>query len=277
MKICDKKFSKERSLYNIKDSELVRVDFEGDEDGESPLKECENISLKDCNISLRYALWHTENTVVDTSCFTSSCRAPFWYGKNVDVISVHSSSPKIFRECKDLFIENCIINSEEPFWKINKITGKSSEISGFYAFLMSKNIYLDDIKFEGKYSFQYCKNLKIKNSTLTTKDAFWHAENVYVRNTTIKGEYIGWYSKNLTFVNCTIQSHQPFCHSKNIRLINCTMPKSDLAFEDSSVRGNILGKIDSIKNPKKAKLVVDKVGELIEDKKRKCVHIEILK
>ena len=38
----DLTFQKERSLYNIKDSKVINCKFQGEEDGESPLKECKN-------------------------------------------------------------------------------------------------------------------------------------------------------------------------------------------------------------------------------------------
>ena len=47
-------YEKERSLYNIKDSQVINCTFEGKEDGESPLKECKNILVKDSLLNLRY-------------------------------------------------------------------------------------------------------------------------------------------------------------------------------------------------------------------------------
>ena len=277
MKFENQSFDEERALFREKDSEINNCKFSGKADGESPLKETEGLVVNNCSFDLRYALWHTTNTQIKDSEFSELARAPFWYDKNILLSNVTSHAPKAFRECKNVLLKNSKILSEEPFWKISKIVGNSCEFSGFYAFFMSSDITLEDIKFEGKYSFQYCDKVFIKNSTLNTKDAFWHSNNVYIENCVIKGEYIAWYSKNLTFVNCTIESHQSFCHADNIKLVNCKMPNCDLSFEDTSVTGNIIGKIDSIKNPRKAKLVVDEVGELIEEEKRNQVFIDILK
>ena len=134
---------------------------------------------------------------------------------------------------------------------------------------------MSDVKFTGKYSFQYNKNLIIENSNLDTKDAFWHCKDVVVINSIIKGEYIGWYSKNMTFINCTIESHQPFCYSKNLKFIDCKMPNCDLAFENSTAKGNIIGEIDSIKNPINVKLKVGKVKEVIKENPLHKVKIKL--
>lgn len=273
MKIEKKNFDLERSLYKLKNSEVMSCTFSGKNDGESPLKETDFIYVNDCSFDLRYALWHNRNSNIEDCTFSALARAPFWYGKNNNFLNVVSNAPKAFRECKNLVIKNSKIISEEPFWKINKIYANSCVFSGFYGFFNCKNVCLDKIEFDGKYSFQYCSNVRIKNSTLNTKDAFWHSQNVKVENSVIKGEYIGWYSKNLTFVNCTIESHQGFCYSSNIKFIDCKMPNSDLVFEKSGVRGNIVGSIYSIKNPKRIKLSVEGVGELIEVKKKMGISI----
>lgn len=273
-KIENKSYEEERALFGIKNAEIIGCKFSGKTDGESPLKETENLKVKNCHFDLRYPLWHTTNLNLENCTFSKLSRAPFWYDKNTIIKDAQSESVKVFRECRNIKLYNSTFISEEPFWKNKKIYANSCEFSGFYGFFMCKNVELENLKFEGKYSFQYCKKVTIKNSVLDTKDAFWHSNSVYMENCTVKGEYIGWYSKNLVFVNCTIESHQPFCHAKNILLINCKMPNSDLAFEDTSVKGNIIGEIESIKAPRKAHLKVGKVKEFVDMKKSRKVVIK---
>ena len=51
-------FPKERELYGKKDIILVECSFSGQEDGESALKECENIEAYKSIFELRYPLWN---------------------------------------------------------------------------------------------------------------------------------------------------------------------------------------------------------------------------
>ena len=263
--IKNKTFEEERSLYNLTDGKVIDCVFSGPVDGESPLKEARNIEVSKCHFDLRYSFWHVSNAVVEGTSFSKTARAPFWYSRNVKLNNVKSEAVKVFRECENVLIENSTFISEEPFWNCININVNKSKLSGFYAFFGSKAVTVNDVEFTGKYSFQYIKNLFINNSKLDTKDAFWHCKDVVVVNSVIKGEYIGWYSKNMTFINCTIESHQPFCYSKNLKFIDCKMPNCDLAFENSTVKGNIIGEIGSIKNPIKCDLIVENVKEVIED------------
>lgn len=60
--ISNQTFDEERSLYNIKDTEVLNCKFEGPADGESVLKECRNFSVNGCSFSLRYPMWHAKNS-----------------------------------------------------------------------------------------------------------------------------------------------------------------------------------------------------------------------
>lgn len=275
--IRNQTFEQERSLYNSKYLLIDSCKFFGPADGESPLKESDSILVINSHFDLRYSFWHVTNSEVKDTTFSNTARAPFWYCKNIKVSDVKSDAVKIFRECENIEISDSLFNSEEPFWKCNNLTLKDSKLSGFYAFFESTNVNISDVKFTGKYSFQYNKYLRISDSYLDTKDAFWHCEDVVVKDSTIKGEYIGWYSKNMTFINCVIESHQPFCYADDLKFIDCKMPNCDLAFENSTASGNIIGEIDSIKNPRRVDLKVGNVKEVINENPINEVVINLTK
>ena len=261
----------ERALYNLKDTLIENVKFSGPADGESALKECENIRIYSCFFNLRYPLWHVDTFELKNSEMTDKCRAAVWYSKNINIESCKLYGIKAVRECNKIKINNSYIESFEFGWKSTDISLDNTEIKGEYLFFDSSNIVLNKTKLQGKYSFQYVNNLEINDSYLDTKDAFWHAENVIVKNSVLKGEYLGWYSNNLTLINCKIIGTQPLCYCKNLKLIDCTTEQCDLAFEYSEVDANIIGSIVSIKNPLKGTIVVDSVGEVInDDQKYNC-------
>ena len=107
------------------------------------------------------------------------------------------------------------------------------------------------------------QNAQINDCVLDTKDAFWHAKNVTVRNSVVKGEYLAWYSENVTFIDCTIVGTQPLCYCKGLTLINCKTEGCDLAFEYSDVKADIVGRIESVKNPLSGEITADEIGETV--------------
>ncbi len=263
--ILHKTFDEERSLYHLADTEVIGCTFAGPADGESVLKECDRIEVKDSDFSLRYPFWHVRDFLVENCRFDEKARAALWYDERGTLRNCHVNSIKILRECKDMTVEDSDITSLEFGWKCDGMKVKNSSITSEYIFLDSKNVDIDGLSMKGKYSFQYMENLTIQNSKLDTKDAFWHAKNVTVTDSIVKGEYLGWFSESLTLIRCHIIGTQPLCYCKNLRLVDCTMEGCDLSFEYSDVEATVKGHVDSIKNPRSGKISVDSVGEIIRE------------
>lgn len=263
--IENKTFDEERALYNLKDGLVKNCTFAGPKDGESVLKESRNIKVIDSKFSLRYPLWHVQKYELISSELDENTRAPIWYSNDGIIDKCNIKGVKLLRECNNIKISNSDIDSREFGWKCNDIQLNNSNIVSEYIFLDSKNVKLDNVKFIGKYSFQYMENVEISNCILDTKDAFWHSKNVTVRDSIIKGEYLAWFSDGLTLINCKIIGTQPLCYCKNLKLINCTMGDTDLSFEYSDVDAQINGYVESIKNPKSGKIIVDSVGKIIKE------------
>ena len=274
--IINEIYSSERALYAANDLELISCRFEGEEDGESALKECSNIVVSDCHFELRYPLWHTEGCLIENSEFTITARAPIWYTKYLILRNSIINAPKSIRECINPIVENSTINSDEAFWKSNGIVVSDSKISGGYLFLDSTLIRMKNTIIEGKYLLQYIHSSKFMNCKFYTKDAFWHAKDVIIMNSIIEGEYLGWYCENVTFINCHIKGTQPLCYCKNLKIIDCTFEAADLAFENSDVEASINGSMISIKNPLSGKIVIDDAEIIIDDQNKYNGQCEII-
>ena len=225
-----KTFSEERALYNIKDTTVENCRFAGEEDGESFLKECENITVKNCFMDLRYPMWHVDNLSIFNCEMTVNCRAALWYDNCVYIENCVMNGIKALRECEDVTLKGVTADSPEFCWRCKGVKIEGGKIISEYAFFESGDIDISGLEFSGKYSFQYTENLKIANSKLNTKDAFWHAKNVTVTDSVLDGEYLGWYSENLTLVRCHIRGTQPLCYCKNLKLVDCVMENCDLSF-----------------------------------------------
>ena len=255
----------ERALYGSSDITVINCRFDGPADGESALKECSNVTVKDSYFNLRYPFWHVHGLNIGSSEMTGKCRAALWYSDNIKISNTKLHGIKALRECHDIEITGSDIVSPEFGWSVNNLKMTDVTAESEYFLMRSYNITLDNFKLTGKYSFQYDEDLTITNSELNTKDAFWHAKNVTVEDSVINGEYLGWYSENLTLKNCTIKGTQPLCYCKGLKLINCRMIGCDLAFERSEVNAVITTPVISIKNPLSGKIVVPRADEIIRD------------
>lgn len=72
--IQDKTFDQERALYGL-DSDIVKnCRFDGPNDGESALKECRRIEVRECFMNLRYPLWHVADAKILGTTFTQNHR-----------------------------------------------------------------------------------------------------------------------------------------------------------------------------------------------------------
>ena len=247
--VKNQSFDMERAFYESNGLHLIECSFDGKEDGESAMKESTGVIADKCYFNLRYPFWHCNNVKITDSNFTSLCRAPLWYTSDAEITASRITGVKALRECKNVLIRGCKIESSELGWLCKEIKFDTCDITGEYFMLSSKDIQLDKVNFFGKYSFQYVENGLIDMCVLNTKDAFWHSKNVYVKNSVINGEYLGWYSENLTLENCIIKGTQPLCYCKGLKMINCKMIDCDLSFEKSYVEADIISDILSVKNP----------------------------
>ncbi|MCR5291428.1 MAG: DUF3737 family protein [Eubacterium sp.] len=263
--IINKIFDEERALYGSRDVLIESCRFDGPADGESALKESSHITVKDSLFNLRYPFWHDDDLIIESCEMTDKCRAALWYTKNAVISDSKLHGIKALRECSDIKIINCDINSPEFGWSVNGIEMLDSTAQAEYFMMRSEKLSFANVKMKGKYSFQYISDSVFENCLFDTKDAFWHAKNVVIKNCTVKGEYLAWYSENITFENCTISGTQPLCYCKGLRLINCSMTDTDLAFEKSEVDAYITTPVISIKNPLSGIIRVPEVSEIIMD------------
>ncbi len=261
--IKDRQFGGERPLFGIHDTKLDNITIT---DGESGIKMCRNIECNNSKFYGKYPWWHVDGSVITNCYFDPKSRSAIWYSNDMVMKDTVIDAPKLFREMKNVSLENVKINdADETFWRIDGLKLKNVELhGGTYPFMFSKNIYVDGLVSDSKYVFQYCHNVEIHNAKITTKDSFWECDNVTVYDSELDGEYLAWHSKNITLVRCHISGEQPLCYSDNIVLRDCTFDAAcDRAFEDcTNIDAKIKGSITNIKNPISGHITAEKIGSV---------------
>ena len=268
-------FDAERTLYGERDIYIRDCAFDGPADGESALKEAGKVTAERCYFNLRYPFWHCDGVKICDSEMTELCRAALWYSTDIEITDSKLHGIKAVRECERVSLVGCDVVSPEFGWFSSDIEARECQFISEYFMLRARRLDFSGVDFKGKYSFQYIEDSVFENCNFDTKDAFWHAKNVTVRNSVVKGEYLAWYCENVTFENCTLIGTQPLCYCKNLKLINCKMIDCDLSFEKSSVDAQVVGHIDSVKNPECGRIIADSIGEIIYEGERLC-QIEVI-
>ncbi|OHS97481.1 uncharacterized protein TRFO_36302 [Tritrichomonas foetus] len=261
----DEAHDEERAFYGLDKIYLERCKIDGPADGESAFKECTNVIVNNCDINLRYPFWHSSEIKMINCRMPETCRASIWYSQNIETTGSQLHGIKAFRECENITISNCDVQSEEFGWRCSNINVENTKITSVYPFFECKNINATNLTLGGKYSFQYLEKATFTNCNIDTKDAFWHSKDVTVYDSVVKGEYLAWYSTNLKLVRCKIIGTQPFCYTKGLVLEDCEMIDCDLSFELSDVVASVKGNITSVKNPKSGSIIADSIGEIIND------------
>ena len=254
----------ERALFMSKDLAVFDSVFA---DGESPLKESENIELYDSLFRWKYPLWYCNHVRAERCTWFDMARAGVWYTNDISVTDTIIEAPKNFRRCDGVTLKNVNFpNAEETLWNCQNVTLDHVTATGDYCAMNCKNMRLDHFELIGNYSFDGVQNMEIRNARLLSKDAFWNTDHVTAYDSFISGEYLGWNAKNLTLINCTIESLQGMCYIDNLVMKNCKLINTTLAFEYSTVDAEIVSNITSVMNPSGGTITADHIGELILEK-----------
>ncbi len=274
-KYTEQKFTGERALFQSCDLDIAYCTFA---DGESPLKESRNLSIRNSLFQWKYPLWYCNNVRLKDSVMFEMARAGIWYSNHINMHDVTIEAPKTFRRCNDIVMEKVDMpNASETLWNCKQITMKNVTAKGDYFAMGSSDMEIDGFTLVGNYSFDGVKNLIIRNAKMLSKDAFWNSENVTVYDSFISGEYLGWNSKNVTLINCTIESLQGMCYMENVVLKDCKLLNTNLAFEYSTVDATIDSSIESVKNPYSGKIVAKSIEDVIFDNpEMKAENTEII-
>ena len=238
-------FAGERALFSTHGARIISSVFEA---GESPLKESSQLYIEDTIFGWKYPLWYCRDVSLKNTTLLEGARSGIWYTHGISIENSVIEAPKTFRRSSDITLLGVNMpKAQETLWNCSDISIKDVTAAGDYFGLNSEDIVCDNFTINGNYLFDGAKNVTVKNSKLISKDAFWNTENVRVENSLIIGEYLGWNSKNVTFIGC--------------KLINTT-----LAFEYSSVDAELIGSVESVKNPlPESRIYADEIKEIILD------------
>lgn len=257
-------FDTEHPLNTLTGVNLYDCIFTG---GASVLEEAREISLENCSFALCSPLWNVQNFRINDSRLGETAVSAIRYSENGKIIDSDIKGAQSLQECRNVVLHDCSIFSPEFGWSCDTIALEECNVHAESILRSSRNIKLDNVEVRGAAALQNAESVQIYNSFLHSANALQNCRNVTIVDSVLKGDLVGWNCENLTLIGCNIQGMQPLCHCRNLKLIDCVMEGSELAFEYSDVKANIVGHLNSVKNPLSGKIVADSVGQVVMDDK----------
>lgn len=254
----------ERALFAQRDALIEDCVFE---DGESPLKESRDVTVKDTVFRWKYPLWYSDRVEVTNSLFEFNAHAAFWYSRHMRFADCTIQAPKEFRRNEDVTVERtAFTNAAETFWQCRDVTLRHVSANGDYFAMDCAGMHVSDFQLTGNYCFDGARDITVERARLLSKDAFWNCENVTVRDSFISGEYLAWNTRNITFENCTIESLQGLCYIDGLTMRDCRLINTTRAFEYcTGIDADITTHVDGVVNPVSGTIRAAGFGDVVQD------------
>ncbi|MDE5861363.1 MAG: DUF3737 family protein [Ruminococcus sp.] len=117
--------------------------------------------------------------------------------KNCDIIS-----PEFGWFVKNVKMYECTVKSEYFMMRSDKLDFRKVDFCGKYSFQYIKNSVFENCKFDTKDAFWHAQNVIVRNSIVKGEYLAWYSENLTFENCIITGTQPLCYCKNLKLINC---------------------------------------------------------------------------
>lgn len=144
--------------------------------GIKALRECANISIRDCDVVSAEFGWSAEGVLME------DCTVESEYfmlrSAHLTFRSVRMKGKYSFQYITDSVFENCTFDTKDAFWHAKNITVRNSVVKGEYLAWYSENVTFENCKITGTQPLCYCKGLRLINCEMTGTDLAFERSDV---------------------------------------------------------------------------------------------------
>lgn len=116
------KYHGERPLFKSHDLQMENIEIL---DGESALKECQNLTCNQSYFNGKYPFWHVDNALIEDCTFDTNARAAIWYSNKITMKNSTVDCPKMFRITTKITLEKVnFTDAKETLWDCSEISMK---------------------------------------------------------------------------------------------------------------------------------------------------------
>ena len=149
-----------------------------------------------------------------------------------------------FKECSGIETENCFFNLRYPFWHVDGLSIKNSEMTELCraALWYSRKINITDCKLHGIKALRECSDVSISGCDIISPEFGWSAVNVLMENSRAQSEYFMLRAENIHFRNVDFTGKYSFQYVRNAVFENCRLATKDAFWhaENVTVRESVV-------------------------------------
>ena len=144
--------------------------------GIKALRECENVSIHECDIVSPEFGWSVKNI---TMCDSKAVSEYFMMrSENLSFSKVELKGKYSFQYITESFFDNCNFDTKDSFWHAKDVVIRNSTIKGEYLAWYCENVTFENCTIIGTQPLCYCKNLKLINCKMIESDLAFEKSEV---------------------------------------------------------------------------------------------------
>ncbi len=146
-------------------------------DGVKALRECDRISVKNCEAVSAEFGWKCRGIDITDSSLTSEY--VFLGTKDLTAERLTQSGKYSFQYTENVAIRSSLLNTKDAFWHAKNVRVTDTEIRGEYLGWYSDGLTLERCKIIGTQPFCYCKNLTLIDCEMIDCDLAFEYSDVH--------------------------------------------------------------------------------------------------
>ncbi len=150
--------------------------------GIKALRECSDITIKDCDIISPEFGWSVNGIEMKDS--SSESEYFMMRSNNLKFENVSLKGKYSFQYITDSVFENCNFNTKDAFWHAKNVVVRNSVVNGEYLAWYCENVTFENCTISGTQPLCYCKNLKLINCKMLDADLAFEKSDVEATVTT---------------------------------------------------------------------------------------------
>ena len=167
--------------------------------GTKALRECESVSIKDCDINSEEFGWFCK----DVEISNTSARGEYFMLRtcNLKFSELRFCGKYSFQYIENAVIDHCELDTKDAFWHAKNVTVKDSLVKGEYLGWYSEGLTLINCKIVGTQPLCYCKNLRLVDCEMIDTDLAFERSQVEATVTTVIDSIKNPYEGSITSPN----------------------------------------------------------------------------